>query len=52
MRSLFRSLLALFALGAASAGCNKSADSATPADRPRGTAAGQSEVTLYVPGMT
>jgi hypothetical protein len=50
MRSFFRSVLALFALGTAT-GCNPSADPSTAAERPRGTAGGL-EVTLLVPGMT
>jgi hypothetical protein len=40
MRSLLRSLLALFALGGAMAGCNKPDTPATPTD-----------VTLNVPAM-
>ena len=52
MRSFFRSVLALFALGTAAVGCNNSADQGTSADRPKGMAGDQSEVTLLVPGMT
>ncbi len=59
MRHLFRSALALIALGSSLIGCGKSGDSAVPtrsgapgdrsSTRPDGA---QSQVTLYVPGIT
>jgi hypothetical protein len=59
MRRLFRSALALIALGSSLMGCNRSGDSGVPAGpgasgnrssaRPEGA---QSQVTLYVPGIT
>jgi hypothetical protein len=52
MRAFFRWLLALFALGTVTVGCNRSADPTPAADGPRGTGKGQVEVTLYVPGLT
>jgi predicted small lipoprotein YifL len=41
MRALFRSLLAVVALGTTMIGCNKSGPSGPPSD-----------VTVFVPGMT
>lgn len=59
MRRLFRSALALLALGSSLIGCGKSGDSGVPAgsgasgDRSSTRADGaQAQVTLYVPGIT
>ncbi len=59
MRRLFRSALALLALGSSLVGCGKSGDSGVPAragtsgDRSSARSDGaQAQVTLYVPGIT